>query len=61
MWGALDEYIPSREPEISDEEIRAYIKEKSFINEYTCWGPNRWYKPTYEEAKIELVKLKKKK
>jgi hypothetical protein len=44
---------------ISDEEIRLYIKENSRITEYACWGPNKWYRPTREEAIKVLVARKK--
>lgn len=61
MWEGADEYIPDpADPKVSDEEIRAYIRETKTIVEYSCWGPNKWHSLSYEEAKRCLIEIKKK-
>ena len=60
MWGAADEYIPEPEPSVSDAEIRAYIEKTKKLIEHACWGPSKWHKLSYDEARMQLVKMKKK-
>ncbi|MES3031662.1 MAG: hypothetical protein V4699_00255 [Patescibacteria group bacterium] len=61
MWEAgYEPREPNPDPEVLDEEIRAYIREHGLDRNWGGWGPKR-NSLTWEDAHKELIKIKKNK
>ena len=50
--------LPNSEPEISDQEIREYIKRYGWDRNYSGWGPKR-NNLTWEDAHKAIMAIKK--